>query len=203
LRANGVSRDELRRRARMDLEKALMIQDQVREKIDIPDSDIRAYYDSHQEDFTVDKERYQLAQILIAVPKGATPAQIGAAQKKADEVRTRAQKGEDFGDLARLYSDDDSKASGGELGWFQPSEMMDQIATGIKGLKPGQISPVIQTVHGFHIIKVEAHELPGVRPYADVKDQIRNKLVDRAAQARLQTWIETELVKQHYVETLY
>ncbi|MGH7815629.1 MAG: peptidylprolyl isomerase [Candidatus Binataceae bacterium] len=203
LKANGVSQEELRRRARLDLEKALMIQDEVREKINVPESGMKAYYDDHSAEFTIAQERYQLAQILIAAPKSATPAQAAAAEKKAAMVHALALKGKDFGALARRYSDDDSKTSGGELGWFKPSEIMNQILAGIKGLKPGQISPVIRSVHGFHIVKVEDHEMPGVLPFAAVKDRIRTKLLNQAAQARLQTWVETDLVKQHYVETLY
>ena len=203
LKAAGMSYDELRKRARMDLEKAMMIQQQVREKIDIPDADIQAAYDAHKADFTVAKERLKLAQILISVPPNASAKQVAEAQKKAEQVHARAAKGEDFNDLARKYSDDDSKSSGGELGWFEPSDVMDQILAGVKPLKPGQISPVIRTSHGFHIVKLEDHEVPGVRPLSEVKAQIRGALIDQQSSTQLQTWIESDLVKQHYVETMY
>jgi parvulin-like peptidyl-prolyl isomerase len=203
LKAAGMSYDELRKRARMDLEKAMMIQQQVREKIDVPDADIKAAYDAHKADFTVAKERLKLAQILIAVPPNASAKQVAEAQKKAEMVRARAAKGEDFNDLARKYSDDDSKSSGGELGWFEPSDVMDQILSGVKPLKPGQISPTIRTSHGFHIVKLEDHEVPGVRPLSEVKAAIRGALIDQQSSTQLQTWIESDLVKQHYVETMY
>jgi peptidyl-prolyl cis-trans isomerase SurA len=203
LQAAGMSYDELRKRARLDLEKAMMIQQQVREKIEVPDADIQAAYDAHKADFTVAKERLKLAQILIAVPPKASPQQVAEAQKKADQVRARAAKGDDFNDLARKYSDDDSKSNGGELGWFEPSDIMDQILAGAKPLKPGQISPVIRTSHGFHIVKLEDHEVPGVRPLNEVKAQIRAALIDQQSSTQLETWIESDLVKQHYVETMY
>ncbi len=122
LQASGMTYDELRKRARLDLEKAMMIQQEVREKIDVPDADVQAFYDSHKDDFTVAKERLKLAQILIALPPNASPQQVAEAQKKVELVRARIAKGEDFNDLARKYSDDDSKSNGGELGWFEPSE---------------------------------------------------------------------------------
>ncbi len=203
LQASGMSYDELRKRARLDLEKAMMIQQEVREKIEVPDSEIQAAYDSHKADFTVAKERLKLAQILIATPANASPKQIAEAQKKADMIRARAAKGNDFNDLARTYSDDDSKSNGGELGWFEPSDVMDQILAGVKTLKPGQISPVIHTSHGFHIVKLEDHEVPGVRPLSEVKAQIRAALIDQQSSGQLETWIESDLVKQHYVETMY
>jgi peptidyl-prolyl cis-trans isomerase SurA len=202
VQASGMTYQEVRKQARVNLEKAMMIQQQVREKIEIPNSAIQAFYDSHKSDFTVEKERLKLAQILITIPPNATPAQIAAAQKKADQVRARALKGDDFNDLAHVYSDDDSKTNGGELGWFEPSDVMDEVLVGVKGLKPGQISPVIRTKHGFHIVKLEEHEMPGLVPLAEVKDRIRSKLLDDQFQSRLETWVESDLAKQHYIEIM-
>jgi parvulin-like peptidyl-prolyl isomerase len=80
---------------------------------------------------------------------------------------------------------------------------MDQILAAVKPLKPGQISPVIRSSHGFHIVKLEDHEVPGVRPLSDVKAQIRGALIDQQSSTQLEKWIESDLVKQHYVETMY
>ena len=202
LQASGISYDELRKRARLDLEKAMMIEQEVRAKIEVPDADIKAYYDSHKADFTISKERLKLAQILIALPANPTPAQVSAAQKKAEMIRTRTAK-DDFGDLARVYSDDDSKSSGGELGWFAPADINDQILAGVKPLKPGEISAPVRTSHGIHIVKLEEHEVPGVVPLSEVKAPIRAELVDQQSSKQLEKWIESDLVKQHYVETMY
>ncbi len=203
LQASGISYDELRKRARLDIEKGMMIEQEVRSKIDVPEADIKAYYDAHKEDFTITKERLKLAQILIALPPNPTAAQVSAAQKKADMIRARAAKGDDFGDLARVYSDDESKSNGGELGWFAPSDVMDQILAAVKPLKPGEISAPVRTSHGIHIVKLEEHEVPGVQPLNDVKAPIRAQLVDQQSGAQLQKWVESDLVKQHYVETMY
>ena len=203
LRASGLSYDEVRKRARLDIERAMMIEQEVRAKIDVPDADIKAYYDAHKEDFTITRERLKLAQILIALPPNPTAAQVSAAQKKADMIRARAAKGDDFGDLARLYSDDESKSNGGELGWFAPSDVMDQILAAVKPLKPGEISAPVRTSHGIHVVKLEEHEVPGVQPLNDVKAPIRAQLIDQQSGAQLQKWVESDLVKQHYVETMY
>ncbi|HKN12748.1 MAG TPA: peptidylprolyl isomerase [Candidatus Binatus sp.] len=203
LQASGMSYDELRKRARLDLEKAMMIEQEVRAKIDVPDADIKAYYDAHKDDFTITKERLKLAQILIALQANPTPAQVSAAQKKAEMIRARAAKGDDFGDLARVYSDDDSKSNGGELGWFAPGDINDAILAGVKPLKPGEVSAPIRTSHGIHIVKLEEHEVPGVVPLSEVKAQIRAQLTDQQTSEQLEKWVESDLVKQHYVETMY
>src|SRR5208282_1514396 len=185
LQASGMSYDELRKRARLDLEKAMMIEQEVRAKIDVPDADIKAYYDAHKDDFTITKERLKLAQILIALQANPTPAQVSAAQKKAEMIRARAAKGDDFGDLARVYSDDDSKSNGGELGWFAPGDINDAILAGVKPLKPGEISAPVRTTHGIHIVKLEEHEVPGVQPLNDVKAPIRAQLTDQQTSEQL------------------
>ena len=203
LQASGMTYDELRKRARLDLEKAMMIEQEVRAKINVTDAAIKAFYDAHQEDFTITKERLRLAQILIALPPNPTAAQVADAQKKAATIRARALKGDDFGELARVYSDDVSKSNGGELGWFAPGDINDAILAAVKPLKTGEVSAPVRTSHGIHIVKLEEHEVPGAVPLNEVKEQIRNELIDEQSAQALQKWVESDLVKQHYVETMY
>jgi peptidyl-prolyl cis-trans isomerase SurA len=202
LQANGISYEAFRKHAFKQVEEIEMVQREVREKIQVPDSDVKAYYKSHPEEFTITQEKYRLAQILIAVPAGAPPDKVAAAQKKAEEVRTMAMKGKDFGELARQYSDDDSKTKGGELGEFNPADLNDQIAAAVKQTKTGGIAPLVHTHYGFHIIKVEEHQKPGELPLAAVKDQIHDKLVNEQAKGRFEQWVEQDLAKQHDIETL-
>jgi peptidyl-prolyl cis-trans isomerase SurA len=203
LQSQGISYEDFRKKARDQLINTQMVQSEVLEKIQISDADIKAFYDAHKDDFTIKQERMRLAQILIAVPKNATPQQVAAAQQKAEGIRLQAIKGIDFNSLAEKYSDDDTKSRGGELGWFEPNDINDQILAGVRNLKPGDISPVIRTKFGFHIDKLEDHDLPGPRPLADVQEQIRHELQDERANDQIRKWAETELIKKHYVETLY
>lgn len=200
---NGVSWDDFRNQAKTELAKAMMLNEELRQHVTIAPEEIQAYYDTHKDEFTVKQEKFQLAQILIAVPPNASPAEVAAAKAKAEEVRRKAAGGEDFHELAKHYSDDDSKAQGGELGVFGPDDIMDEILAAIKNLQPGQISEVVRTKHGFHIVKVEEHAVPGLKPLPVVKEDIRNHLVDQQTRARLESWVETDLVKQHDVETMY
>ena len=202
LQAQGMSYETFRKNAFKQVEAIEMVQREVREKIQVPDSDIEVYYKSHPEEFTVDKEKYRLAQILIPVAADAPPDQVAAAQKKAGEVRTLVLKGQDFGELARQYSADDSKNAGGELGEFNPTDLNDQIATAVKQTKPGDITPLVRTHYGFHIVKVEEHQQAGEQSLAAVKDQIREKLSSEQAKARFDQWVDQELAKQHDIETL-
>jgi len=116
-------------------------------------------------------------------------------------VRKRALKGEDFAALAAKYSDDDSKTQGGELGYFKPDEINEQILAAISKLKTGQISDLVKTNHGFHILKVEEHQEAGVRPLADVSERIREKLLQDQMETQFKKWVNTDLIKDHSVQT--
>jgi peptidyl-prolyl cis-trans isomerase SurA len=201
---NGLTYDEFRQHARDQLMRMAMLQDEVRSKVSIPQSQVEAYYKSHPDEFQVTKERLKLAQILIAVPAGAKPEQSAAAKTKADEVHAKAVKGEDFGALASQYSDDDSKSKGGELGYFGPDEILPQMAKAVENLKPGDVSPVVHSDFGYHILKLEEHEKPGLQPLSqETTDKIREKLATETAKGRFQSWVENDLAKEHHIETFY
>lgn len=202
LQAQGMTYDQFRQRMRQQVEQMTMINREVRQKIHIPDAEVERYYKEHPDEFTVTDEKYTLAQILIAVPPGSSPAQVAAANKKAEKVLRQLKKGKDFGELARQYSDDDSKSKGGELGSFNPNNLNDQILAAVKNVKPGGITGVVQTKYGFHILKVEARQTPGVEPLAEVKEQIRNRLMTLKAKGAFEKWVDHDLARQHYVETI-
>jgi peptidyl-prolyl cis-trans isomerase SurA len=201
LQSQGVSYATFRAKIRKQALAMAMFQHEVRDKAVVPDSEVEAFYKDHQDEFTITEEKYRLAQILIAVPAGATPEQVSGAQQRAEDAHKLAIKGQDFGDLARQYSDDDSKTKGGELGTFNPNELNDDIAAGIKNVKVGDVSKVIRTKFGFHLLKVEEHEIPGTVPLADVKAMIREKLQSEKSKDDLQKWVDQDLIKEHYVET--
>jgi parvulin-like peptidyl-prolyl isomerase len=201
VRTQGHTYEEFRSHARMELQKMLMIQKEVRAKINISPAEVKAYYDTHPQEFSVGKERFKLAQILIAVPASPSPAQVEAARVKAESIRKQLLAGDDFGKLALEYSDDDSKSQGGELGDFSRGDMIDPIQNAVDKMKVGAISEPIQTDHGFHIVKLEEHDQAGVKPFPTVSGQIREKLVSEKAEAQFGTWVDNDLVKQHFIET--
>ena len=202
LQTQGMSYDQFRQRMRQQVEQMTMVDREVRQKIHIPDAEIERYYKEHPDEFTVTDEKYTLAQILIAMPSNAQPDQVAAARRKAEDVLGQLKKGKDFGELARQYSDDDSKTKGGELGSFNPGNLNDQILAAVKNVKPGSITGIVQTRYGFHILKVEAHQTPGVKPFAEVKDQIRDQLMTLQSKDAFEKWVDHDLARQHYVETI-
>jgi peptidyl-prolyl cis-trans isomerase SurA len=203
LSSQNLSYDEFRAKIRKQVEAMTMIDHEVRQKIVVPEDEIEIYYKNNPDEFTTSDEKFKLAQILITVPADATPQQVDDLRNKAEDVRRQAAKKDaDFASLALKYSDDDSKSKGGELGEFAPGDLNDAVLAAIKTSKDGDLSPVVKTKYGFHIVKVEQHQLPGLKPLDQVRAQIREKLMTEQAKVAFQKWIESDLIKQHYVETL-
>jgi len=110
------------------------------------------------------------------VPQNATPEQKAEAKKKAEALQKRAAKGEDFAALAKENSEGPSAKDGGELGYFAQKQMVKPFADAAFALKPGEVSDVVETRYGYHVIKVEDKRAAGKVPLSEVKDRIRESL---------------------------
>jgi len=109
-------------------------------------------------------KRYRLRHILIAVPEAASPQQLEKARAKAEKIRQRAVEGGDFARLAASFSNGSNALKGGDLGWRAGDELPTLFADTVRKMKAGQVSPVIHSPSGFHIIKVEAVESDAATP---------------------------------------
>jgi peptidyl-prolyl cis-trans isomerase SurA len=99
-------------------------------------------------------EEYNLAHIQLRAPEGASPEQIARLRAKADEIMARIRAGEDFSRLAASYSDAPDSTKGGLVGWRNASRIPALFAEAVKGLKPGEVSPVLRSAAGLHIVKL-------------------------------------------------
>ncbi|MGH9394614.1 MAG: peptidylprolyl isomerase [Terriglobales bacterium] len=169
------------------LEVLLANQAQIATQIPVTDAAVELYYRQNLATYS-HPERVKAAHILLKFPsQNPSAAEIAATKTRAEDVLKQVQaKGADFGALAKKYSQDDGSASqGGELGFIQRNQTVANFEKVAFSLQPGQISGLVQTEYGFHIIKVEAHEAAHVQPLSEVHDQIvatqqKDQAVDRA-----------------------
>ena len=98
---------------------------------------------------------YHLSQILVALPLNPSPEQVAAGRKKVDEVYQKLKGGADFAATAVAYSDDQQALKGGDLGWRKGAELPTIFATVVPQMKSGDFSNPIQSVSGFHIVKLD------------------------------------------------
>ena len=144
-------------------------------KVDIPQEDLKSYYDEKGSEFDVPKT-VSARHILIKVDEKAPKEVDEAARQKALEIEKRAKAGEDFAQLASMYSDDPSKARGGDLGTFEYKTMVKPFADKAFSMKPGEISEPVRTQFGWHIIQVEKVNEGRKLSFAEAEGRIRAKL---------------------------
>lgn len=126
---------------------------EVDSKIQVSDAEVDTYL-AAEKAAAADKVEMDIAQILVRIPENASPEQIAARKARADEVARQLRTGADFGKIATTYSDSPDALKGGSIGWRDPDRLPPVFATELRKLKPGQITPVIKTNVGFHILKM-------------------------------------------------
>ena len=139
-------------------------------------TDVNAEYDRQKHRYTNLEKQVRARHILIKVAGDATPEAKAAAKKKTEDLLARARGGEDFATLAREFSEDPGSAKkGGDLGYNPKGRMVPAFDTAQFALQPGQISDIVESDYGFHIIKVEGIR-EGDVPEAEAKTELAEKL---------------------------
>ena len=147
------------------------------------DEELDRYYKRNLDQYEI-KEQVKARHILLRVAKDADEKTVEKRKKLAEDILKQLKDGADFAKLAKLYSDDKGTAEkGGELGYFPAGVMVSEFEKAAFALRPGQLSDVVRTPFGFHIIKVEEHILPGVKPLVDVVNEVKAGLkIEKARQ---------------------
>jgi peptidyl-prolyl cis-trans isomerase SurA len=154
LRAEGLTLKELRSQYRDEIHNQLLKEKLIQErlgKVKVSSGEVKEFYETHADSLPEKPAGVRLAHILIStVPGQATRDSL---YSYAELLRQKALAGEDFAALARAYSEDPSASDGGDLGWFSRGEMVPEFDEAALALQTGQISDVVETQYGFHIIK--------------------------------------------------
>ncbi len=170
------------------------------------EADAKKFYDENIDKVTIpaDGEKtLRASHILIMVDAKATDADKEAAAKKAEEVLAKVKADPaSFEKLAAEVSDCPSgKQSGGDLGPFEPERMVPEFSQAAAALKPGEISNVVKTQFGYHIIRRNAPQGAKVIPFAEVKERIVTMLNMKAKQEAFKTYVE-KLEKDYEIKIL-
>lgn len=152
-----------------------LIEQQIASKIVVTDVETKAYYDGNPQMF---KQPVQVkaSHILIKVDAGADDAQKTAARKKIETVQQKVKAGGDFADLAKEYSEGPSNTRGGDLGFFRRGQMVKPFEDAAFTMKANEVSDIIESRFGYHIIKVYDIKPEQTLAYADVKDKLGQRM---------------------------
>lgn len=200
LKREGMTLQDYRAKIRDEIEKNDIINRQVREKVNITSEDVERYYRQNSKKYMTG-ERIRLRHILLPLPEGAAPEREQEVKLRAMELRQRALGKEDFGQLARRYSEGAGASQGGEIGWVQRGSLLKEIEeVAFKDLAVGEISQPVRTSMGFHILQLEAKEEARPLPLAQVRSKIKEELYAKAMEERFQGWLRSDLRKRHRVD---
>ncbi|HKW56111.1 MAG TPA: peptidylprolyl isomerase [Candidatus Acidoferrum sp.] len=158
--------------------------------------EIQKYYDQHKQDF-VRPEQVALRSIEINTA-GKTEAEIADLKKKADTAHKRVEDGEDFGEIAKRYSDGSTAKQGGYLGMYKRGELSKQFEDVVFTMKRNQITDVMETKQGFLMMQVLEHYQEGLQPLSIVENEIRDKLYSQKMEPALRDYLKT-LREESYV----
>src|SRR5579862_9723439 len=155
---------------------ALVDVNQIRQATQVSDDELKVAYQNDIQQYQV-PNRVHVDHILL-MTVGKTPAEVEEIKAKAEDVLKQAKKGGKFEDLAKKYSEDPgTKDKGGDLDWITQGQTVPEFEKVAFSLPKGEISDLVKTQYGFHIIKVLDKETAHTKTFDEVKDQIRAPMV--------------------------
>lgn len=153
LESDGISYASFREDFRNEIIMQRLREKEVINKIQISDSEVENYL-AAATGMPQGQEEVRLAHILVRIPENATPEQIAARRARAEEVLRLVRSGGDFQQNAAIYSDSDEALKGGDLGWRSRDRLPEIFSDAVKNLKPGEVSDIVKSANGFHILKL-------------------------------------------------
>lgn len=175
--AQGGNFDEVKSQYKANMARQQFLETQWAGKIDVNDTAVQAYYDENPKEFE-QPEQLQASHILIKpVADANDPNEAKATAKaKAEQLLTQLKDGADFAELAQANSDCPSAKNGGDLGLFGRSQMVKPFEEAAFALQPGEMSDLVETQFGYHIIKVTDRKEARTSPFEEAKADIFEKL---------------------------
>ena len=142
------------------------------------------FYNTHKNERFTEEKQVQARHILFSLADGVSDERKADTRSTAQEILERARGGEDFAALAEAYSQDTGTASnGGDLGFFGRGRMVRPFEEAAFDMEVGQVSDLVETTFGFHIIKVEAIQPERIKPLEEVADTVTEELLERKSRA--------------------
>lgn len=196
--SQGVNWEDYKQQFRDRLLTQKVVQQEVGPTVKIGGDEVKKYYEAHQSQF-VKPEEVDLSEIFMST-ENKTPQEAAAVKAKAEALEKRVKAGDDFGALAKRFSEDSAASVGGEVGEFQRGTMAPDVEKEVFSLKKGDSTDLMQVHNGFEIYHVNQRFEAGLQPLTKVEDEIENGLYQTRIQAAMQKYY-TQLRHDSYIIT--
>jgi peptidyl-prolyl cis-trans isomerase SurA len=195
----GLDKKAYREQLGQQITRMKIVQGAVQGKVHVSEDEVKKLYDERY-GHAKPGVRIRVLHILLPVPADAPQAQREEARQLAAQLRAKAKESGDFSALARKYSAAPTAPQGG-LTVFREADAPHEIASAIEGLKPGEISEVIETAHGENLFQYLDRFDPADVPYEQVADKLRAELTERQTMPAFEKWI-ADVRKGRYIEVV-
>ena len=189
LKKQEVSFESYREEIKRQLERNRLINYEVKSKIIIREEEIKDYYSNNKDKFSIIAEVH-LATIFLKQEDPSNQEETVALLRKAEEIVLRLKKGEDFGEMAREFSQGPGAEDGGDLGLFKTAQLDPELLKVLKGMSTGDVTRPIIRQAGIQIVKLLEKQDSGVKPFEEVRDAIFEILYKEEIDKRYSSWIK-------------
>jgi peptidyl-prolyl cis-trans isomerase SurA len=200
LASQGMTMEEYRKELKEQILRTRLVNREVKSKIVITSEDIKAYYDSHQDEYAGEK-KYYLFNIFVRLTPEADISEREEALRQIKNVSARLNQGLSFEDLVNQLKDSSSPVQGTDLGLFRLEELSEQLQRAIAKLKAGEISEVLDTDFGPQIIYVQKIQETPTKSFDEIQSEIGEILYNEAVDNRYQDWLD-ELRKRSLIKII-
>jgi peptidyl-prolyl cis-trans isomerase SurA len=184
LAGDGMTLEDYQKKMKEEILQSRLISRAVRSQVIITDSDIKTYYDAHQDAFTGVK-KYHLRNILMK------------SETDLEAIESKIGNPDSFEQLARVNSIASNASDGGDLGIFDINNFSEEIKSSLQTLKKGEHTPILFVGQGYQILFVEDIVVEGNKTLDQARDQIENILYKEQAEKRFKEWIESLKTHAH------
>ena len=171
---------------------------QLRNRINISEKEIKQYYATHQSAFYV-PDQVHPQHILLIFDEKISEEQKQVKRKRAEEALKKIRDGEKFSEVAKQYSEDVSASTGGDLGFLERGKMVAAFQDAVFKLRPGEVSGIVETSYGLHIIRLQEVRPGRTKLYREVKDDIDRILFSEKREKGYKDWM-AELRKATFID---
>ena len=175
-----------------------VISREVQSQVKLTDDDINEYYEEHKEEFST-TPLIKTRHILLIVPDMGGEARETVVLNEIRRIRQEIVDGLDFGEAAVKYSEGPSGPNGGDLGEVAPGVMVKPFEEAAFALEPGAVSEPVRTQFGYHLIKVDSKIEAKLRPLAEMKEEVENKIYQKIVVETRKEWI-LRLKKEAFID---
>jgi len=187
----GLSFEAFKKQIEKRLQRMKLLQWAMKVEPKIGEKELRDFYQRNIDQYQMN-ESYRPSHILFAIPKEATPQEVLEIRKKCQMVLEKIKRGEDFGEMALLYSEDASSKDRGDLGFVKRGELLPAFENEALRLQVGEVSGIVQTAFGFHLIKLLDRKGGTPSPFEEIKERVQADYYEA----------ETEKAFRQYLSTL-